>query len=170
MEDAIVDCRSSDLHANTDMVQAWDEAVAFYVGSEAGEEAGTSDYGNLLYALADKRCSQFGTCNANRYSRVNEQIMALFAKGQALLASYECDAAEVVKESIVKQMLVPQIQGLVRYLYMAYPKVCGTACPAKEKAELWAFAAAVLPVVHAASPTVAKTLRSNAEYTMLTRP
>mmetsp|Transcript_6674 Transcript_6674/g.8862 ORF Transcript_6674/g.8862 Transcript_6674/m.8862 type:complete len:123 (+) Transcript_6674:910-1278(+) len=86
LEDAIDDCNvECTFDCNEDAVHAWDEAVAFYAGSEEGSD-GSGD-GALLYSLADKRCQNFKTCGSNGDSvdgtaKVNLEIYAQFAAGQ----------------------------------------------------------------------------------------
>mmetsp|Transcript_6671 Transcript_6671/g.8857 ORF Transcript_6671/g.8857 Transcript_6671/m.8857 type:complete len:395 (+) Transcript_6671:2-1186(+) len=86
LEDAIDDCNvECTFDCNEDAVHAWDEAVAFYAGSEEGSD-GSGD-GALLYSLADKRCANFGTCGAGGDSvegvaKTNLDIYAQFAAGQ----------------------------------------------------------------------------------------
>merc|ERR1719171_2456486 len=73
-EDAIDDCTLVDLTDNAysdGSVHAWDEGVAFYVGSQVsasmfydsvtGEEI-VPDSKYLAYTLGNKRCSNFKTC------------------------------------------------------------------------------------------------------------
>jgi hypothetical protein len=58
MEDAIDDCTSGCTDCNDDPVHAWDEAVAFYTGSNKGiyltaaEDDAGDDYGVMGFALA----------------------------------------------------------------------------------------------------------------------
>ena len=75
-----------------DSVHAWDEAVAFYTGSAEGTAKGGSGAGYLYFALAQKRCKNFGTCTADDavdndkdkgYAQVNSDVMALFNEGEA---------------------------------------------------------------------------------------
>ena len=61
-EDAIDDCVVGTISDNYDSVHAWDEGVAFYVGSLEGTDGSGS--GKMVYALADKRCANFKTCGA----------------------------------------------------------------------------------------------------------
>lgn len=115
LEDAIGDCMAGDLENNVDGPQAWDEGWAFYAGSLEGEE-GTGD-GMHLYALAEKRCEDFGTCaeiDGVSQATVNSQLLALFDEGQQKLQSLECSAVEAIKEQVVDLMTVPLIQGMLR--------------------------------------------------------
>ena len=92
-EDAIDDCQSCTGHCNehslnSGPVHAWDEGVAFYTGSLEGESAGGSSSGKLVYRLAEKRCSNFGTCDATSgISQVNTDLFPLFDQGTRLTPS-----------------------------------------------------------------------------------
>merc|ERR1712166_1639392 len=148
MEDALDDCNEGCKveGCNDDPVHAWDEAVAFYTGSlEGGDGAGD---GNLLYALADKRCKDFRTCgdlakSTEGTSHVNQEIFRDFTLASRMLAQAKCGEARAYKESIEQMMTVPLIQGTLRYAY-----ITSTDKNAGEKAEAEGatFAAAVLPI------------------------
>jgi hypothetical protein len=116
--------------------------------------SGTAN-GVFQYGLAEKRCSDFNTCGSDS-STVNEKVLALFARGRDMVPSFQCEAMESTKESLVKQFTIPLVQGVIKYLYLA-----DTGNTEKEKAELWAFAAALLPFVNHYSPSAAAALRSN---------
>merc|ERR1719401_2601941 len=149
LEDALDDCKEACTieNCNDDPVHAWDEAVAFYTGSlELSDGSGS---GKLAYALADKRCSNFKTCGdmgdqTSGTSKVNLDIFQNFDIGQAKLAKGECNSAREQKEIIEKLMLVPLIQGTLRYAYKTDKE------PFSEKAEAegTVFALAVAPVVY----------------------
>lgn len=157
MEDAVDDCDASNLARNDDYVQAWDEAVAFYVGSLEGDD-GTGS-GNLLYALADKRCLEFGTCDDDdsKTSHVNEEVMELFDTGKAQMLSGECSGLIGTKDSIVEHMTVPLVQGTLRYMY----KLSYLSGGDKELAEGHTFAAAILPRLAICDPDAATLLAKN---------
>jgi hypothetical protein len=87
---------------------------------------------------------------------VNEKVLLLFALGRDLVSDYKCKAMESVKESLVKQFTIPLVQGVIKYLYLAK-----TGNTEKEKAELWAFAAALLPFVNHYSSSAAAILKDN---------
>merc|ERR1739838_898671 len=73
MQDAINDCNMGRPDLNDISVHAWDEAVAFYTGSlegvSQGGNSGLDSCGDgncvLQFYLADKRCTNFGTCTAD---------------------------------------------------------------------------------------------------------
>merc|ERR1711871_1511423 len=172
-------CSSSDTYCGQS-VHAWDEAVAFFAGSlESVTKGGVTGYsgGYLQYYLADKRCENFGTCtasydtNADEYageSKVNEEIIALFQRGEdeisaavditsttSAAAKTKCDVPAKTMEEVATKMLVPFIQGTIRYLYKTQTTSGRTA---KQAGELFAFASTILPFIHAADPAAAKML------------
>merc|ERR1711920_275908 len=123
LEDALDDCGSTCTlyNCNDDPVQAWDKGVAFYTGSLQGSNAGPG-FGNLFYALADKRCKYFQTCGSNSDSTsggsyVNQEIFQEFVVGQYNLLNGQCEEARKNKENIVKLMNIPLIQSTLRYAY-----------------------------------------------------
>lgn len=186
VQDAIVDCENSDFTNNTGSVKAIDEAVAFHVGSQEGQVKGGIDglmttSGNvryLMFALAEKRCANFGTCTADApdanptegYSAVNSELMSLFTDLQSQFdlaaglshtpAGWSCSDAETIRDSIFSKLLVPLVQGVLRYLWKTDPAV-GTATN-KELGELWAFATAILPMVDSVDSEVASALYERA--------
>eukprot|EP00466_Bigelowiella_natans_P008935 jgi/Bigna1/133614/aug1.22_g8322 len=158
MEDAIDDCVRNDISYNGGSVHAWDEAWAFYAGSLEGKDGSGS--GRLTYALAEKRCSQFGTCvDGTQRARVNDEIITLFNRGQQQIIAGQCDAAAATKDEIINKMTVPLLQGALRYVYRADPE--NGVSDAKQVAEGWAFTAAVLPQVHFCDANTARMIREN---------
>merc|ERR1719299_78816 len=95
-EDAIADCKAGCIDCNDDPVHAWDEGVAFYAGSLEGTDGSGS--GKMIYALADKRCKNFGTCTSeNGGSYVNAALFKLFDKGKVALQQGKCDEVKPLK-------------------------------------------------------------------------
>jgi hypothetical protein len=166
MQDQINDCKLQTLTANDDgSVKAWDEAVAFWAGSQTRDFAygETIKDDNLLYYLGDKRCPNFKTCAAGftGTAKVNQEILALFNRGKELARSggtADCDPMNDIHEQIGTMMLVPFIQGTLRYLY----KTRSGTQDAKTAGELWAFATAILPFVNEVNPAAADALYKRA--------
>jgi len=154
LEDAFDDCKDGCVDCNDDPVHAWDEGVAFYTGSTSAE---------LLYALADKRCTNFKTCGtegndvSSDTSKVNYDIFTQFSKGQVGLLEGNCPVVAAAKEAVVNSMAIPLIQGALRYAYKVDRRMGGET----EMAEGATFAAAILPRVHACSAADAKTIYDN---------
>lgn len=182
MQDAINDCNAGDLSLNGASVHAWDEAVAFYTGSLEGvSQGGNGNLGGcddglceLQFMLADKRCTNFGTCTADfdndpfyGYSEVNRDIFKLFTTGRDQILganrTHECSGVNATMNEISGRMLIPFFQGVQRYLYKTKDRQS-----AKEAGELFAFASAVLPFIDLVDSEVAEMLFNrawNLDYT-----
>jgi len=177
MQDAINDCKTGELSLNADSVHAWDEAVAFYTGSLEGVSPGgnngldgcTDGDCELQFMLADKRCTNFGTCIADYdlndfagYSQVNDEIFLRFTMGRdQILGAFhtlECPEINKTMNEISGLMLVPFIQGVQRYLY----KTKNIPPSAKEAGELFAFATAALPFIDLVDHDAAEMLYNRA--------
>ena len=160
MEDAVQDCLKGDLTLNDGGPHAWDEAWAFYTGSL---EDGTGS-GFAGYALAEKRCKNFGTCG-DRISRVNERMLDLFKEGSGRLRMWDCNSVYKVKNNIVKYSTIPLIQGLLRYVYKSDPN--GGNGKSKEIAEGCIFARSVLPQISYCDRNVADIVEANMHHDLL---
>merc|ERR1719313_1331330 len=184
-------------------VDFWDEGMAYYIGSLEGEYATSADYastGNLLYALAQKRCAEFGTCatttDSSTIAAVNTNVQSVTGFGKQgydlIYMQKACNDAnlDLAFKGMVSQMTVPLVQGMLKYAWKADP-VKGDSCDgqagndaatvatnddsagtdcAKSWAEGWAFAAAVLPQVHKCDATAATTIRANLDVASTTGP
>ena len=71
----------------------------------------------MIYALAEKRCENFDTCDTAGVSEVNTELLTRWETGRDHLAAFECVAAENVKDEIVPLMAVPLIQGVLRCVW-----------------------------------------------------
>lgn len=158
-EDALDDCEKQCPveGCNDDAVHAWDEGVAFYTGSLEGKDGEGS--GQLIHALADKRCQNYGTCynDEKNKSKVNRDLLALFKKGSGELIQRDCDAARKTTRNVIDLMYIPLIQGTMRYAYKVQKLQGGE----KEKAEGAVFAASILPRIFAANNDDANTIYAN---------
>jgi hypothetical protein len=162
LEDALDDCKEACTieNCNDDPVHAWDEAAAFYVGSLELEDGSGS--GKLAYALADKRCGNFKTCGdlANEtggISKVNIDLMRNLNIGQAKLNKGECVSARENSDEIQRLMLIPLIQGTLRYAY----KTDFDPYSEKAEAEGVVFALGVVPAVYACDAEAGNLIASN---------
>lgn len=157
MEDAVKDCKKKNLSDNDGGVKAWDEAVAFYCGKSVLASGNGNGY--LLYTLAQKRCTNFGTCKGGGKAKVNINVMQLFKQGKFLLEKSNCGSAERKLKSIKQQMTVPLVQGCLRYLYKAETET-GTD-KVNSHAEGWAFCTAVLPQISKCDRSVGNLVMRN---------
>lgn len=138
-----------------------DEAVGLYTGSVEGEN-GTLGSGYQMYALANKRCPNFKTCGPNGdaltgNSKVNIDIFSQFTQIQENVRTFQCSNIPANRLRIVQLVFVPLVQATLRYAFL----VNFFAASEATRVELSAFAAAVLPVVHACSPADAALIHSN---------
>jgi len=165
-EDAAAQCVAANGTGVNATSAAWDEAWALYAGSLEGLD-GSGD-GYLLHSLAEKRCLQFATCDADGKAIAN--VKALMAAKAGLDAMRKADCSGVAEQipGLVRQMTIPEVQGMVRYAYLADPAVNGGSCDTtgactydKAWAEAWAFAAAVLPQIDACDSFVAAEIAEN---------
>jgi hypothetical protein len=167
-EDAIDDCSVGQITNNDEPVHAWDEGVAFYTGSMEGESGtrarGVSPAGILSWNLADYRCQNFHTCTGadsiSGLSRVNTNLLRLFALGQTTLQRGECADVRPIVEDIIDQTRIPLIQGTLRYTYRISNLMANTINHVWY-AEGGIFAAAIVPVVHHCSAAAAATIAAN---------
>mmetsp|Transcript_4440 Transcript_4440/g.6732 ORF Transcript_4440/g.6732 Transcript_4440/m.6732 type:complete len:299 (+) Transcript_4440:516-1412(+) len=151
MEQALEYCK---IAAVENSIFAWDQAVAFYVGSLEGSD-GLGD-GVLLYDLADKRCQNFNTCgsgeddlssSSSSSSNVNLDVVVRFQVGQLLLEMGDCEAAGALKNEILELVKIPLIQQLLRYSYILEHQDASN----RNKVRAATGAAAVLPFLYACS-------------------
>jgi len=161
-EEALDDCEHGCLDSNDGAAHSWDEGVCYYTGSIEGGPGDTNTSGKLLHHLADKRCVDYKTCGVEGTdlggtAKLNYDLFSLFSVGNFQLLSGNCPAARTTTKEITKKMYVPMIQGAMRYAYKVGKMFGGE----KEQAEGAAFAAAVLPRVHAADPGAANIIYQN---------
>lgn len=148
MERAIIACSKN----SDDGVGHWDEAVAFYSGSQDGSA------GNLLYRFALKRCGNFGTCGDSKQG-VNTEIIPQFTLGQKALKDKKCSEAITIKRKIVEIMSVPMVQGTLRYAWKL--GVAKGDRVSKESAEGLTFTKGIMPLVAACDSKAAEIIRQN---------
>jgi len=125
----------------------------------------------MPYALADKRCKDFGTCGpggdlTTSTSKVNRKLLAHFETAQGLLRTGQCQEVRPVLNSVIQQMTIPLIQGTLRYAYKVGKKGPGgdntlANGGAKESAEGHAFAFALLPLIAECNADAGKTIYDN---------
>ena len=122
--------------------------------------------GNLLYALAVKRCDNYGTCSDDGKAVANTHVYEAFVEGQKCVmeGTYDAACAATAFNKIKVWMTVPQVQGLLRYVWKADP-VAYSGGGAKEWAEGWAFASGALPQIAACDAGAADVVRKNLEVT-----
>jgi len=166
-----------------DAIELWDAAAATFTGSLEGEEGalpGLSNdpnpdnraYGKSLYTLAEKRCRNFMTCgpkngdgvgpsiSPDRYATasINSKIMQFFAAGSHAAYSGDSRRMEYFKRKISAKMMVPWVQGTLRYTHRmsdSRSTQCRASQTHKEIGEASTFALGALPKLWACSVAAA---------------
>jgi hypothetical protein len=141
---AVGSCKAGDADAAN---LAWDEAAALFYG-EGGE---------MVYAMGQKRCENFGTCGADGEAGVNTAIFSKLNEGQAGIASGDCSKTEAAAVAITEHMQIPLVQGVIRAAY----KLDKEDGAQKELGYGTVFAAAVLPMVSKCNAGDATTISDN---------
>jgi len=140
-------------------IEIWNEAAAYFVGSLEGPQGFGSGY--QLFALGDKRCSNYENCGPNGdtgigIAKTNILIIALLQKGVALVNSGDLDGLQKCIKEINNQILVTFIQGTLRYAHKLGERGSKLA---KELGEGATFAAAALPQLWAINTEAAKEVK-----------
>jgi len=152
-------------------MEAWEAAVAIYVGSLEGSDGNNCSggcYGYSLYALADKRCDDYSTCgptlteNKDETAYINSLIITYFTAGQAATNFGLVDDMKYYKRMISAKVAVPLVQGVLKYTWLLSLKnPCGYSKTDKEIAAAGTFSSALLPKVWACSKKGADQLQRN---------
>jgi len=151
-EASVAACVPGTSYDNDNAIHKWDEGVAFYVGSIPGPNGVDSKGGGgkLHWALAGKRCKDFGTCGPNGgefegLAQVNYLLRDEFNAGKQNLHDGNCEGAKANMLRISDLAYLPLVQGTLRYAHKVAKKVTGE----KGQAEGAVFQTGVLPKVHA---------------------
>ncbi|KAJ8612568.1 hypothetical protein CTAYLR_007205 [Chrysophaeum taylorii] len=148
LEEGVVECENT-----------WDRAWAYFAGSREGETGDGSGFS--AYALGDKRCPQFGTCEGSR-ARNNELARLAWEKGRDGILKGDCLAAYDQLRVIKPQLIVPLIQGALREAYEVDPEGGAEGADGTiEVAEGWAFVYPLLPLVYACDSNQAQVIYRN---------
>jgi hypothetical protein len=160
LEDAKNDCSTGDATANDRGVHAWDEGWMFYAGSLEGVDGCGGGYSS--YQLAQKRCANFGTCHYSArcdYAAANSAMLKVY---EEVRVGCQVGPTRDHIDEIVRLMVIPLIQGSIRYAYKLSVRDDRTADKfEKEWGEGWAFLAAVIPHIDACDSDAAALLRAN---------
>jgi len=159
-----------------DAMEYWDAAAAIYTGSLEGPDGAVLDssneraYGKTFYTLADKRCRNFMTCGPNvggagdpvspdRFvaAGINAKIVQFFQAGGAAAYAGDYSRMEFFKRKISAKMMVPWVQGTMRYTHrMSESRSTDATQTHKELGEASTFALGALPKLWACSVAAAE--------------
>lgn len=148
---AIRKCEWDSSDGNLDAIHAWDEAVAFYAGSQVMDDA--SDNGDLMFGISVSRGGNFGTMTDGdpAESHANIEVYKDFNKGKEKILSNNCGGLEGQLQRIISYGNVPLVQGVLKYAQSFNSGL-------KQAAEAGVFLAALQGKINDCSPDVANTL------------
>ena len=152
LEDALVVCSQGAPFVED--IHAWDEAVCFYTGSLPQGE------GVLAHRLAEKRCAEWGTCNDDETSPLNDKVFELWNKGQEQILEGDCTGARATVDEYNKLWIQPLIQGTLSYAY----EIAEMGGGEKEMAEGAVFMAAVVPAINMYNAEAASVIYDNMKF------
>ena len=146
----------NDCHSQTAAINALDQAVAFYHGQDD----------NFFHMLANKRGSNFGTCDGrNKWegeAKVNAKVFGDFNHMQEYLQEGNCAGAREKVNEITKQMWVPLIQGNLRYAWMLSDQNPDSYITSKGHQAMGAiYAAGILPLIYECDEKAADVIYRN---------
>jgi len=162
-------CESSGPIRPGAITEAWDRAAALLIGSLEGTELGGAPYGQSLYALANQRCTAFGTCSGTSgKAEANEQLLLLLYTGRGEGHGNSCAALRRTVSEIVPIMLVPLVQSNLISAVENAKQPRGTQ--AAILADGYIFSRSVLPLVEDVSRDAATTINRNLELQFSIKP
>jgi len=151
---------SCDLDDVEEAIESWDTAAAYFVGSIEGSDRQHEEGGELLFAMTNRFCTSFATCQSEE-SAAGKAIMTSLKTGLSLLQSGtdECPKVQaLVDNDIVPKLLVPLVQGMVS---MASKAADGDTV---SSASLFALSRPVVPELSEVSATNAEIIERNSNF------
>jgi len=143
---------------------AWDTAAAYIIGSLEGEGIGGSDHffdGTLLWGLANERSIEFDRLNGDYYAKSNAEVETLLLSGKGQIISRNCVRLGDTAERIAHMLLVPIIQGLIKYAIGLQFETVADKWSDADMAIGETYANAIIPVFLKYDKTAAETVKRN---------
>jgi len=137
-------CFAKCLKGESAIEKYWDKGVAYVVGSLEETSAETMD-GMLMFDLANKRCSQFGTCNEDGRAEILSEIMAAFDGGRDAAVAMNCENVRLSAARLAHVLMVPVLQSVLHYAIKI--KNLDQQSGSKDLAEGEVYALSVLPLI-----------------------
>jgi len=162
--DAVHDCESTEPNRHAGMAEGWDRAVAFFVGSMEGKDAGGSlvNDGQLLYALAKERCYQFNTCNGPVDAYANTKIIDLMTAAKIDIEKSQCSMLGSKVEAIKPLLSIGMIQSV--FLYAKKNSLLPTGSKDGDLASGDVLYTSIAPIIHEANRNAADIIKRNMDF------
>jgi len=147
-----------------------DTAVAYFVGSLEGSAQGGvfGSFGELLYGLGKEQCPHFDACESTGHAIINEKIMTSLSSMQSKLSSNDCTGTASLFNGVLETLPVAMIEGTL--YYAAANENIEARSTDKNIAAGYIMADSVLPLVNAANPTSASTIKTNMDFQLNQAP
>lgn len=155
-----------------------DTGAMFYAGNMEGEAASGNRFGGeFLFTTAKELCYDFDTCLesgtegdlAVPTAAVNEIVMTSISGVAENIGMENCaEAGGLVQDIILPAMMIPLIQGTLKYASYNQELLAGTDDASLSIGD--AFSRGLLPLVNQTSPDSAQIIKTNMEYQMNTEP
>ncbi|KAG7374724.1 low iron-inducible periplasmic protein [Nitzschia inconspicua] len=165
-------CQSGD---SQEVWEYLDAGAMLYVGSMEGAASnGNAFGGEFLFSTAKELCADFNTCiDGNDGSvvtaAVNEVVMTAIQDVAESISSQNCaEAVALVEDSILPAMMIPLVQGTLKYASFNEDLLVGTEDASLSIGD--AFSRAILPLVHQASPGNAEVIKSQMQFQLTSDP
>jgi len=168
MYEAVSNCGTEDPTKSFDAPSAWDRGAALIIGSLEGTEAGGTIDGQSFFALARKRCEQFGTCDPSGNAIVNDIMVTLLYTGRGEVQAGSCKALRRTVVEVEELMLVPLIQGSLRYALLNEKLPVGSTDG--DLAEGYIFSRSVLPLIEDEDREAGATIGTNLDFQLNEKP
>lgn len=158
--DSVGSCSDSNPARNSLAAKNWDKAAAFFIGKlEGSVENGSAD-GIMLWALSKSLCDDFGTCSdEQKNARINEKISTLFFAGRGAISGGSCDELRKAAFKLEPLLKIPLLQASI----FSAELLAQRNLKDKEmvQATAYAYAQAILPLIHSVDGNAASTLQKN---------
>ena len=160
-----------------DSLSSWDTGALLYLGSMEGPEIETTDFlGEFLYSTAKELCGGFRTCaeeavgnSSFPVANINYKVIDALKEGSADISAGSCaDAEEALNNIIIPSMIVPLIQGTVKYASINAGLSPGTSDVSLAIGDT--FSKGILPIIQRSNAASAVTIHSNMEFQLSTKP
>lgn len=152
-----------------------DAGAMLYVGSmEGAAKNGNAFGGESLFSTAKELCADFNTCIGSTdtgatTAAVNEVVMMAMNDVVDSISSQNCpEAIALVEDTIVPAILIPLIQGTLKYASFNEYLLAGTDDASLSIGD--AFSRAVVPLVHQSSPSNAETIKNQMQFQLTSDP
>ncbi len=158
-------------------LEYWDTGSLFYIGSMEGEASSGNEYGGeFMFSTAKELCTEFGTCvieaadnSGVAVAAANEVLVEALKQGLNSIAEGSCDVAKgILENQILPTMIIPMIQGTIRYASNNALLQPGTTDSSLAIGDT--FARGIAPILGQSNHESASVIMENMRFQLLSQP